>query len=54
MKQDRIQDLRALESRLYEAVQEAVDEKDTALFTDCGEPSYDAVADIAAEYCYVR
>lgn len=85
MKQERIQDLRALESRLFEAVQEAVDEKDTALgvsinprtldckactqaeaeregmewcdtvaLIDGGEPSYDAVADMAAEYCFVR
>lgn len=85
MKQERIQDLRALESRLFEAVQEAANEKDTAFgvainphtldckactkaeaqregmewcdtvaLIDCDAPSYDAVADMAAEYCFVR
>lgn len=85
MRTDNIQDLRALESRLFEVAQEAVSERNTAVgvainartlecractqheadnngmewysistLTDDGQPSYDAVADLAAKYCFVR
>lgn len=85
MKQERIQDLRAFETRLFQAVQEALEENDNKLGVainprtlDCkactkeqaqsnamewrdtdalecdGKADYDAVADVAAEYCFVR
>lgn len=85
MKQDTIQDLRTLESRIFDAVQEIANDNDTSLgvaidkislgcqvcshedatahkldwfdaasLMDNGELCYDAVADVAAQFCFVR